>query len=124
MFTNFTGVEGVISFFSCAYAGSSVFKGVDVTIGSELWMLCILIVGFGDIGGGVMFDLMERDLFGGNAGGRLELFVSTELGVVVTERLEKNTTLWWLASSLTILLAKNITCQNLYSKNFTVLLFV
>lgn len=50
----------------------------------------MLMVGFGDIGGGVMFDLMERDLFGGNAGGRLELFVvSTKLGVVVTERLEK-----------------------------------
>jgi len=47
------------------------------------------MVGFGDIGGGVMFDLMERDLFGGNAGGRLELFVSTKLGVVVIERLDK-----------------------------------
>lgn len=47
-------------------------------------------MGFGDIGGGVAFDLMERDLFGGNAGGRLELFVaSIELGVVVTERLKK-----------------------------------
>lgn len=54
----------------------------------------MLIVGFGDIGGGVIFDLMERHLFGGNAGGRLELFVvSTKLGVIVTERLKKDTTL-------------------------------
>lgn len=90
MFTNFTGVEGVTSFFSCAYVGSSDLRGVDVTRGSELWILCILIVGFGDIGGGVTFDLVERDLFGGNAGGRLELFVvSIELGVVVPEKLKK-----------------------------------
>lgn len=65
----------------------------------------MLMVGFGDIGGGVMFDLMERDLFGGNAGGRLELFVvSTKLGVVVTERLEKDFMV--ILSSLTMLLAK------------------
>jgi hypothetical protein len=49
------------------------------------------MVGFGDIGGGVALDLMERDLFGGNAGGRLELFVaSTKVDAVVVERLEKN----------------------------------
>lgn len=48
------------------------------------------MVGFGDIGGGVVFDLVERDLFGGNAGGRLELFVaSTKVGAVVTETLKR-----------------------------------
>jgi len=73
------------------YVGSSGFSGVDVTSGSELWILCILMVGFGDIGGGVAFDLMERDLFGGNAGGRLELLVaSTKVDAVVVERLKKN----------------------------------
>lgn len=47
-------------------------------------------MGFGDIGGGVALDLMERDFFGGNAGGRLELCdASIVLGVVVTERLKK-----------------------------------
>lgn len=90
MFTNFIGVEGVISFFSCVYTGSSDFSGVDVTIGSELLIFCILIVGFGDIGGGVTFDLMERDLFGGNAGGRLELFfASTKVGAIVAEILKR-----------------------------------
>jgi len=73
------------------YVGSSAFTGVNVTSGSELWILCILMVGFGDIGGGVALDLMERDLFGGNAGGRLELFVaSTKVDAVVVERLKKN----------------------------------
>lgn len=48
------------------------------------------MVGFGDMGGGVAFDLMERDLFGGNAGGRLELFVtSVTVGVMVIEVLKK-----------------------------------
>jgi len=84
-------VEGATSFFSCVYVGSSAFTGVNVTSGSELWILCILMVGFGDIGGGVALDLMERDLFGGNAGGRLELFVaSTKVDAVVVERLKKN----------------------------------
>lgn len=79
-----------MSFFSCAWLGSSGFRGVDATSGSELWILCILTVGFGDIGGGVAFDLMERDLFGGNAGGRLELFVaSTKVGVAVAEILQE-----------------------------------
>jgi len=65
-------------------------------------------VGFGDIGGGVTFDLMERDLFGGNAGGRLELFVaSIELGVVVIERLKKEYKFFILYFS-SILFAKNI----------------
>lgn len=50
----------------------------------------MLMVGFGDMGGGVAFDLMERDLFGGNAGGRLELFVtSVTVGVMVIEVLKK-----------------------------------
>ena len=49
----------------------------------------MLMVGFGDTGGGVAFDLMERDLFGGNAGGRLELFVtSVTVGVMVIEVFE------------------------------------
>lgn len=84
-------MEGVTSFFSDANTGSSAFRGVDVTMGSELWIFCILIVGFGDIGGGVDCALMERDLFGGNAGGRLELFVvSTKVNGVGPERLEKS----------------------------------
>lgn len=47
-------------------------------------------MGFGDIGGGVTFDLMERDLFGGNAGGRLELFLASTTmdAAAVVERLE------------------------------------
>lgn len=53
------------------------------------------MVGFGDIGGGVIFDLVERDLFGGNAGGRLELFVaSTKVGATVTEILEEEMQFW------------------------------
>lgn len=65
---------------------SSAFTGVDVIIGSTVCILCMLMVGFGEIGGGVAFDLMERDLFGGNAGGRLELFVTSITdGVIVTE---------------------------------------
>ena len=48
------------------------------------------MVGFGEIGGGVAFDLMDRDLFGGNAGGRLELFVSSVTdGVIVMEVLKE-----------------------------------
>lgn len=50
----------------------------------------MLMVGFGEIGGGVAFDLMDRDLFGGNAGGRLELFVSSVTdGVIVMEVLKE-----------------------------------
>lgn len=59
-------------------------------IGSIVCIFCMLMVGFGDIGGGVAFDLMERDLFGGNAGGRLELFVTSVIGgVIVTEVLKE-----------------------------------
>lgn len=69
---------------------SSIFTGVDVTIGSIVCILCMLMVGFGEIGGGVAFDLMDRDLFGGNAGGRLELFVSSVTdGVIVMEVLKE-----------------------------------
>lgn len=90
MFTNFTGVEGVSSFLSWMQPDSSIFTGVDVTIGSIVCILCMLMVGFGEIGGGVAFDLMDRDLFGGNAGGRLELFVSSVTdGVIVMEVLKE-----------------------------------
>lgn len=90
MFTNFTGVEGVSSFLSWIQPDSSIFTGVDVTIGSIVCILCMLMVGFGEIGGGVAFDLMDRDLFGGNAGGRLELFVSSVTdGVIVMEVLKE-----------------------------------
>ena len=51
----------------------------------------MLLVGFGEIGGGVTFDLMERDLFGGNAGGRLELFATSVTdGVIVMKVLKRN----------------------------------
>lgn len=53
-------------------------------------MLCILIVGFGETIEGVTFDLIDRDLFGGKAGGRLELFViSVMFGVIDIETLRK-----------------------------------
>lgn len=90
MFTNFTGVEAVTSLFSYTWLDSSAFRGVDATNGSALWILCILTVDFGDIGGGVAFDLIERHLFGGNAGGRLELIVdSTKFGAAVAEILQE-----------------------------------
>ena len=55
---------------------------------SGVFTLCILTVGLGEIRGGVEFDLMERDLFGGNAGGRLELLMTSFIdGVVVMEML-------------------------------------
>lgn len=70
---------------------SSTFTGVDVTIGSTVCILCMLMVGLGEIGGGVAFDLMERDLFGGNAGGRLELLVTSVIdGVIVMEVLKRS----------------------------------
>lgn len=54
--------------------------GVEVIIGSGTLTLCKLDVGLGDTGGGVAFCLMERDLFGGSAGGRIESFVMSLAG--------------------------------------------
>lgn len=86
--TKETGVEGVIDLDSGIDLESSIFSGVDVEIVSGLCILCMLTVGFGEIGGGVTFDFMERDLFGGNAGGRLELVTTSFIdGVVLIEML-------------------------------------
>ena len=77
---------------------SSVLIGVDVTTGSGVCMLCMLVVGFGDTGGGVEFDFIDRDLFGGNAGGSwLELFViSLMLGLILMDILHGIITNYYL----------------------------
>ena len=81
-------MEGVTGFDSEIDLESSILRGVEVDIVSGMWTLCMLTVGLGEIGGGVAFDLMERDLFGGKAGGRLELQTTSLIeGVVVTEML-------------------------------------
>ena len=65
--------------------GSSCFAfiGVEWTIGSTACKVLKFIAGLGEIGGGVTLDLMERDLFGGNAGGRLESFVISFIAGVI-----------------------------------------
>lgn len=83
-------MEGVTDLDSAIHFESSILSGDDVEIVSGLCILCMLTVGFGEIGGGVTFDFMERDLFGGNAGGRLELLTTSFIdGVVLTETLLK-----------------------------------
>lgn len=88
--TNETGVKGVTDLDSAIHLESSILSGLDVEIVSGLCILCMLTVGFGEIGGGVTFDFIERDLFGGNAGGRLELVTTSFIdGVVLIEMLFK-----------------------------------
>lgn len=69
---------------------SSSFIGLDVVMGSGVLMLCMLIVGFGETGGGVEFDLIDRDLFGGKAGGNcIVLFeISLIVGLIEMEILK------------------------------------
>lgn len=84
-------MEGVTGFDSVLHLESSILRGVEVEIVSGMWTLCMLTVGLGEIGGGVTLDLIERDLFGGNAGGRPELQTTSLIeGVVVTEMLSRN----------------------------------